>query len=106
MHRTRSMLTVGLLAGALALAACGGDDDSSDSSAATATPTAAGATVAISAPADGALKFDQTDVRATAGTVTIHFDNPSSVPHAVEVEGNGIQEKATDTVTKGKASLT
>ena len=41
-----------------------------------------------------------------AGTVTIDFDNPASVPHAVTVEGNGIEEKGTKTITQGKASVT
>ena len=38
--------------------------------------------------------------------MTIDFDNPASVPHAVDVEGNGIQEKGTATITKSKASVT
>ena len=92
-------------------AGCGGDDD--DESAATPAPTESatqepasggggGATIDFSAPADGSLKFDETDVTAKAGTATVNFDNPSSVPHAVEIEGNGVEEK-TETVTGGKA---
>jgi plastocyanin len=90
-------------------AGCGGDDD--DETAATPAPTesatqepASGGAGAIdfSAPADGSLKFDQTDVTAKAGKATVNFDNPSSVPHAVEIEGNGV-EKKTETVTGGKA---
>ena len=61
--------------------------------------------LALAAPADGMLKFDKTTLKAKAGTVTINFDNPSSVPHAVEIEGNGVEEE-TDTVTNGKASVT
>jgi plastocyanin len=114
------MLLVGLLAAAMTLAACGGDDDSSSSgSEATATETATptetatadsggggGGTVSLATPADGSLKFDKTTLTAKAGKVTIDFDNPASVPHAVEVEGNGIEEKGTDTITKSKASVT
>jgi plastocyanin len=93
-------------------AGCGGDDD--DETAATATPTESatqepasgggggGEAVDFSAPADGSLKFDQGDVTAKAGKVTINFDNPSSVPHAVDIEGNGVEE-GTETVTSGKA---
>jgi plastocyanin len=120
MHRTRWMLAFGLLVAALTFAACGGGDDNSSSgggSEATATATATqasddssggggGATVDISAPADGSLKFDKADLTAKAGKTTIDFDNPSSVPHAVEIEGNGLEEKATKTVTKGKSSIT
>jgi plastocyanin len=100
---------------ALALAAaffagCGGDDEES-----AATPTATeapasggggGETVDVSAPADGALKFDQSSLSAKAGKVTFKFDNKSSsVPHAFEVEGNGVEEE-TDTVTGENAEVT
>jgi len=93
-------------------AGCGGDDD--EESAATPAPAAestpapteeaaAGAeTLAFSAPEDGSLKFDQGDVTAKAGAVTVMFANPSSVPHAVEIEGNGVEEE-TETVTQGEA---
>lgn len=54
---------------------------------------------------DGALKFDKTELTAKPGKVTITMDNPSSVPHAVEVEGNGVEEE-TKTLTNGKASVT
>jgi plastocyanin len=120
------MLVVGLLVGALTLAACGGGDDESSSggSEATATETATpaetatptetatedsggggGETLQLAAPADGSLKFDKTTLDAKAGSVTIDFDNPSSVPHAVEIEGNGVEEE-TKTVTNDKASVT
>ena len=119
MNRTRWMLVVALLFAALTLAACGGgDDESSSGSEATATPTetatedsggtsagGGGEKLALAAPADGSLKFDKTDLTAKAGNVTIDFDNPSSVPHAVEIEGNGVEEE-TKTVTKDKASVT
>ena len=39
---------------------------------------------------------------AKAGKVTVNFDNPSSVPHAVEIEGNGVEEE-TETITGSKA---
>jgi plastocyanin len=120
------MLVVGLLVAALTLAACGGGDDESSSSGSeatateTATPTetatadsggggggggGGGETLSLAAPADGSLKFDKTELTAKAGKVTIDFDNPSSVPHAVEIEGNGVEEE-TKTVTKDKASVT
>ena len=105
---------------ALALAAalfagCGGDDEDDSAAAPEATAEATqapaddggggeggGETLKFSAPADGALKFDQGDVTAKAGRVTISFSNPSSVPHAVEIEGNGVEEE-TETVTGGDA---
>lgn len=89
-------------------AGCGGDDD--DESAATPAPTEAATeepaggegggsgTLAFSAPADGSLKFDQGDVTAKAGKVTVTFANPSSVPHSVAIEGNGVDVES-ETVT-------
>lgn len=105
-----------LIAVALAtavFAGCGGDDDEQES-AATPAPTEAatqepsssggggGETLAFSAPEDGSLKFEQSDVTAKAGKVTVTFNNPSSVPHAVEIEGNGVEE-GTETVTASEA---
>lgn len=91
-------------------AGCGGDDDEPESAAtpaataeATQEPAASGGeTIEFSAPEDGSLKFDQGDVTAKAGTATITFNNPSSVPHAVEIEGNGVETK-TDVVTASEA---
>jgi plastocyanin len=53
----------------------------------------------------GALKFDKTELKAKAGEVTIVMENESDVPHAVEVEGNGVEEE-TDTVTGANSDLT
>ena len=50
----------------------------------------------------GSLKFDQKDATAKAGKVTVDFANPSSTPHGVEIDGNGVEEK-TETVTSGDA---
>jgi plastocyanin len=83
-------------------AGCGGDDN--EEPAATPAPTqeatqepagggGGGETLKFSAPADGSLKFDQGDVTAKAGKVTVEFANPSSVPHAVEIDGNGVEEE-------------
>ena len=111
---TRSLATFAAVL-MLALAGCGGDDDSSSSGGGAATSTPAsqsgggggggGEKIALAAPADGSLKFDKKTLEAKAGTVTIDFDNPSSTPHAVEIEGNGVKESS-DTVTDSKTSVT
>jgi plastocyanin len=99
---------------ALALAGCGGDDEKasgSGSSSGTATPTATeaasggggGENLALAAD-PSALKFDKTTLEAKAGKVTITMDNPSDIPHAVEVEGNGVEAKG-ETVGKGEKSV-
>jgi plastocyanin len=109
-----TLLTLALCA-ALGVAGCGGDDDSSSGQPAS-TPTASatqqssssssggGGAVKISADPSGALKFSPADVTAKAGKAKIEFDNPSQVPHAVEIEG--VSGSATQTVTGGKASVT
>jgi plastocyanin len=95
----------------LGLAGCGGDDESSSGGSGGSGSSGGGSggggqQLALSAPEDGSLKFDKTELDAKAGTVTINFDNQSSsVPHAVEIEGNGVEEKS-DTVTGAKTSVT
>jgi plastocyanin len=101
---------------ALTLAACGGNDKESTSTpAATDTPTAAatetptqaaggsGAKLAIAADPGGALKFTESKLTAQAGNVEIDFSNQAQIPHAVTIEGNGIEEKTTETVTGADA---
>lgn len=109
-------LTFTALLCALAIAAvgCGDDDDdggSGNGSASTQTSQNAEAgggggkaqTLNLSADPGGALKFDKSSLTAKAGKLTIVLDNPSSLPHAVEVEGNGIEEES-DTIGKGETT--
>jgi plastocyanin len=118
------MLVLAAILASLVLiaAGCGGDDDdngggggSSDSSGAESTGSdtgeassggGGGATkLKLTADPDGGLTFDKTELTAKPGKVTITMDNPSDVPHAVEVEGNGVEEE-TKTLTKGTADVT
>jgi plastocyanin len=62
-----------------------------------------GTNLMLSADPSGALKFDKTSLSAKAGKVTIVMDNPSDVPHAVEIEGEGVEEEG-ETVGKGGVS--
>jgi len=112
-------LSLVLLVGALAIpvAGCGGDDDddgggggSSSGGGASTQPAETGGggggggqTLKIAADPGGALKFDKSSLTAKAGKVTIVMDNPSDLPHAVEIEGNG-QEFEGETVDKGGVS--
>src|SRR5687767_6811327 len=98
MTRTIATLAAVLL---LALAGCGGDDESSGGGGGGG--GGGGQQIALAAPEDGALEFDPTELEADAGTVTINFDNPSSTPHAVEIEG---ADAKSETVTEGETSLT
>jgi plastocyanin len=107
------LIAVVALAG-FGLAACGGDDDEDTTAAATTTtetaPAGAGggaSTVDVSAPADGSLSFDQTDLTTKAGSVTINFDNPASLSHDVKVEdSSGSELGGTDLVSQGDATAT
>ena len=108
MTRHALPLLLVLAASVLALSACGGGSSSSST-----TPAATGggsgggggSTVKISADPSGALKFEQTDVSASAGTITIDFTNMSSLPHDVKIEGNGASG-GTDQITDSSTSAT
>jgi plastocyanin len=115
----RTWTTVLLALLALVAASCGDDDDDDgggSNGAATTTEeettedsggAAAGGATTLKLVADpgGALKFDKTELTAKPGKVTVVMDNPSDVPHAVEVEGNGVEEE-TETLTGGSSELT
>jgi len=107
MTRRALPLLLVLAASVLALSACGGGSSSSSTTPATTGGGAAGggSTVKISADPSGALKYEQTDVSATAGSITIDFTNMSSLPHDVTIEGNGASG-ATDQITDSTTSTT
>ena len=111
---TRRFLLVLLTALALvvAVAACGGDDDDEGSEEPAAEATTedtggggGGETLMLAADPGGALAFDQTELTAAAGEVTIELMNESGIPHNVEVEGNGVEE-VSETISEGSTSLT
>jgi plastocyanin len=119
MGKLFATLTALLAVTALIAAGCGGSDNSSDSSSnssgtqgntsdSTATGGGGGggaSTLKLTADPGGALKFDKTSLSAKAGKVTVVMDNPSQTPHAVEIEGKGV-EKASKTLTGGTAKVT
>jgi plastocyanin len=88
----------------LAFAGCGGDDEEPASGSGSSSSSSAGENLTIAADPGGALKFDKTELTAKAGKVTITMDNPSDVPHAVEIEGNGVEAEG-KTVGKGAKSV-
>ncbi len=104
----RTLAALSAAATTLAFGACGSDKSSSGGAAATATPTATaaantgggGETLVLAADPSGALKFNKDTLSAKAGKVTIKLSNSSQIPHAIEVEGNGVEGKG-DVVTKG-----
>jgi plastocyanin len=127
-RRTAHLVAIAVVAAAFGLAACGDDDDESsnggsdDSGAgqggaygggreekATESGDGGGATtLRLSADPGGALKFDKSSLTAKAGKVTVVLKNPSSAtaPHAVEVEGEGVEEESKVIDPGGTARVT
>lgn len=107
MTRRALPLVLVLAAFVLAFSACGGGSNSSSTTPATTGGGGGGggSTVKISADPSGALSYEQTDVSATAGSITIDFTNMSSLPHDVTIEGNGASG-ATDEITNSSTSTT
>jgi uncharacterized cupredoxin-like copper-binding protein len=116
----RALSLIALLCAlAIPVAGCGDDDDSSDGGSGGADTGAStqaedtgggasggsggGETLKIAADPGGQLKFDKSSLTAKAGKVTIVMDNPSDLPHAVEIEGDGV-EVVGETVMKGGVS--
>jgi len=115
------MAALGALS-SLALAACGGGSSNSSttpaassSSTTSSTPAAGGggggggggSTVNVEADPGGNLAYTQTSLTANAGSDTIDFNNPASLPHNVTIEdSSGKTVGATDTITGSKTSTT
>src|SRR5687768_11017004 len=116
----RKLLALLLASAALAVGACGDDDDEGSSDTGT-TPTteaappaetttedsggaaAGGSELKADADPGGELKFTVDQLEGKAGKVTITMDNPSELPHAIAIEGGGVDEHG-ETVEKGGTS--
>jgi plastocyanin len=116
MKKAYAVLAVTALA-ALGLVACGGSSSNDTTAAATppqttppATTGATGgkaSTVAISTPSGSSLTFDQKSASASAGNVTINFDNKQGLQHDVAVaDSSGKVLGQTDLVADGTSSTT
>ena len=122
MRRIIWFLAIALAAGVLAAAGCGEDDEEEGGAATeqeTPAPTEApteeptpteeaggggGETLTLTADPGGAISWEPAELNAAAGTVTIELVNESSTPHAVEVEGNGVEEES-ETITGSTTEL-
>ena len=116
----RRASALALIVGSVALAGCGGDDDegtpaaeSTPEATATETPAAdaaagGGDQLEVAAVEQGGLSFDPKELTAKAGSVTIRFTSPqdAAMPHALEVEGNGVEEETDQIQGGGSAELT
>jgi len=99
MHRL-AIAAATLAVGALGLAACGGDGD--NEAATTATTGTGGQTIAIS-ETDFKLNPSTATVDA-AGTYTVEVTNDGQTTHALEIEGNGMEEKKTGDIAPGESA--
>ena len=116
MRRITWLIALALTAGVLAAAGCGDDDEESGGGGASETPAATeessgggggggGEALTLTADPGGQISWDPGELSAPAGSVTIKLVNESDVPHAVEVEGNGIEEES-ETITGSETELT
>jgi len=100
----------------LALAGCGGSDSKSSGSSGSSSSNSSsssgggggeassggGETLKLAAD-KSALKFDKSSLTAKAGKVTLEMSNPSQLPHAVAIKGNGVDVDG-KTVGNGETS--
>ena len=109
-----SVLLVAIALALFGLAACGDDDDDDETTAAETTTTettavagGAGGTISLSSPADGSLAYDQDSLTIAPGSVTIDYDNPSSLSHDVVIEDEtGTTVGQTDLISDGTTTAT
>ncbi len=105
-------LAVGTLSVLLALSTIGAaiitgaleeDEEEGEAAAQPAAGEGGGRTLSLSADPGGELRFDTQKLEGRAGRVTIEMKNPSSVPHNVSIEGDGVDEEG-KTVEQGATS--
>jgi plastocyanin len=115
-------LTLAACAAAVVLGGCGGSSggSSSASSSPSTAPAPASTTPAAAAPAPGSgvgqavhlsavpgrLAFNATHLRAKAGVLTVSMSNPSSFPHGVSVQGQGLDRDGKVVQHGGVSSIT
>ena len=116
MKKASAVLAVAAMA-ALGLAACGSSSNDNSTTAASTPPatTPAGggggagggaSTVDISTPSGTDLAFEQKDVNAKSGNVTVSFDNKQATPHDVVIEDSSGQELAKTDLISSQTSTT
>jgi plastocyanin len=106
----RQAFGVGAISVVLALGAIGSgiitsalEEEDEEEEAAEPASEGAGNVLRLSADPGGELSFDKRSLETRAGQVTIVMDNPSTVPHNVSIEGQGVDEEG-ETVGEGETS--
>jgi uncharacterized cupredoxin-like copper-binding protein len=119
--KLRSLCVAALAVAAVALAACGSSSSSNTKSSssssssgskttkntAAAPASSGGAKVDLTAEESGGLTFNKKTATAKAGTVTLSMNNPSgnSLPHAIAVEGNGVDKDGKHVTAGGTSTV-
>jgi plastocyanin len=117
MKKLAALLALALAS--LALVACGGGNDNTTTTtggeSAGGGETAGkeseagggGSTVSFEADPNGELAFTSKSATAKAGSVTVEFDNPQTLPHDVRIEdAQGKDVGGTEEITEGSTSAT
>ena len=84
----------------LSFAGCGGGDDASDTTAGATATGGGGQTIDVNA---SDFMFAPADLTAEAGEITINLVNDGQSAHAIEIEGNGVEEES-DTISPGDST--
>ena len=63
-------------------------------------------TLSVSSPEDGSLVFDPDGLDAGAGEITLAYENPSPIPHNVNIETEGQPVAESEDVTAGTVEVT
>ena len=71
-----------------------------------AAPAAPDQTVTVTADPDGDLRFTKGEITVQAGVVKFVLKNPSTLPHALEIEGMGVEEETATIRQNGTADVT
>jgi plastocyanin len=71
------------------------------------TPPGRGAqtTLDVASPEDGSLVFEPDGLQARPGTVTLHYTNPSPVPHSIAIEASGDSIAESEEFTDGDTEI-
>src|ERR1051325_2139377 len=94
MRRLTWLLAVMLAAGVVAAAGCGGGASGGGGAGGGGTGTwssGGGGDLTVTADPGGAISWDKSSLNAKAGKVTVKLVNDSQLPHAIEIEGNGVE---------------
>ena len=113
----RGLCAVGAMTLALGIAACGDDEEPAAGGGGTPEPAttqsetpapAESSALTLTAEEQGGLKFDKSELTATAGEVKITMTNPESdqMPHDVAIDGEGVDEKGEIAQPGGTSEVT